>query len=387
MVAGGGRQPRAGRPAILALIVALVAAVGAATAPSGAFARTAAQAGRRVTVGLFGDSVTEGIVIPDFQHEGLAAQLTTAETSYGFSPGGQGFIAANQYQWRFNAYGIFGFQKIPADGWAIVGAQDDDAVEPGTDGVSGYSARTLSPAATATTTVTDPDIELLYATSLSPCSFEVTSGSHSWSINTYAPGIEVGAGETPIVVGPGTHRITVHGPSCGALIFDGAVAQKPVQAGTTQIQFDNDGHSARLPQTDLLSRVEEAILEQRYEVSVFLYGYIGELLVSPGASATAYAQALLTRARLARMNGGACLIVHPTPLAGVPQRQVTLIEQVERGVARQADCTYTTVLAKLWNPQAAINRGLVVIDGIHPTAAGYKLIAKALAPVIAQLAR
>ena len=49
-------------------------------------------------------------------------------------------------------------------------------------------------------------------------------------------------------------------------------------------------------------------------------------------------------------------------------------------------CTYTTVLAHLWsNANTAEQRGLVLADGFHPTAAGYKLIAAALAPVIAQM--
>jgi hypothetical protein len=258
-------------------------------------------------------------------------------------------------------------------------------VVPGTDGLSGYSARTLSPSATATTTVSDPYIKVLFASSFAPCSFAVSTGARSWTINTYRPGNVLVAAQSEIDIGPGTHTLTVHGPSCGEMIFDGIVAEAPVKPGSTQIQFDNLGHAARLPQTDLLSRVEEGILQQDYKLSVFLYGYIGELLVSPGQSATAYAQALLTRARLARMNGGACLIVEPTPLEGVPQSQVTLVSGLERSVARQAGCTYTSALAHLWNPQAAINAGLVVLDGIHPTAKGYTLIAAKLAPIIAGL--
>jgi lysophospholipase L1-like esterase len=46
------------------------------------------------------------------------------------------------------------------------------------------------------------------------------------------------------------------------------------------------------------------------------------------------------------------------------------------------------VLAHLWGGwSSAENRGLVLVDGVHPTARGYTLMARALAPVIAQLAR
>ena len=371
-------------------VLVFVLVLGAALAPAVAAARAAgggARPGTRVSVGLFGDSVTEGIVIPDFEHAGLAAALTAAERGHGFRPGGQGLIAANQYQWHFNRYGIFGFTHIPSGGWALVGAQDSTNLVPGTDGPSGYSAETRSATATATATVDDPEVEVLYTTSLIPCSFAVTTGRRRWRIDSYRPGIEMVAAQHRIVLGPGRHRLTVHGASCGGLIFDGVVAQRPVVPGTTQIQVDNDGHSARLPGTDLRSRVEEAILQRRYAVSVFLYGYIGEITVSPGAAARAYEQGLLTRARLARMHGGACLIVAPTPMQDVSAVQVSLVAVIEHDVARRAGCTYTTALTHLWNPGRAVAQHLLVIDGIHPTAAGYRRIARALAPIVAALAR
>ena len=358
-----------------------------APSPAVAAAASAVESGQRVSVGLFGDSVTEGIVIPGFERVGLAAQLARAETGQGFSAGGQGLIAANQYQWHFNAYGILGLSRTPATGWALVGAQDGAVVQPGTDGPSGYSAVTVSPTATATTTVRDSEVEVLYTTSVLPCSFTVTSGADSWTISTGAAArSQPAAAESPISLGAGTHRLVVHGARCG-VVFDGIVAQDPVAPGTTQIQVDNDGHSARLPSTDLARRVEQAILEQHYKVSVFLYGYIGELLVRRGTSAATYERALLTRARLARRNGGTCLIAAPTPMLGVARAAVRLIAGLERAVARRAGCSYTGVLTRLWNPATSAVRGLTVLDGIHPTAQGYALMARALAPLVARLAR
>jgi hypothetical protein len=347
-----------------------------------------ATAGQRISVGLFGDSVTEGLVIQNFQTQGLAAQLTTAETKYGFSRGGQGLIAANQYQWKFNRFGLLGFGPIPPTGWALIGDQGASHVQPGVDGPSGYSAVTSSPVATASTTVHNPDVEVMYTSTLVPCTFAVTSGTRSWTINTFTPGILFPEPEESLItVGLGTHSVTVHGSDCGGLSLNGVVAEQPVRAGSTQIMFDNNGHSGRLPSTDLSSRVEESILDQHYKVSVFLWGYIGELELSKGPTADAYEQALLTRTKLARMNGGACLIVEPTPMP-VTNRQVKLVAGIERSVAQQAGCTYTPALAHEWkSPDQAINRGLVVLDGIHPTAKGYTLIAATLAPIIAQLAR
>jgi hypothetical protein len=366
------------------LVVVLAAILSGAIAPRAA---ASAGVGRRVSVGLFGDSVTEGIVIPDFQREGLAAALTRQETHYGFRAGGLGVVAVNQYQWRFSSYRILGLAPTTKAGWVLVGAQEGAEVEPGTDGPSGYSAVTVSPMATVTTVVPNPDVEVMYTTSTLPCAFTVTSGTRSWTIDTYNPS-DVGlmAAEYPITLGAGSHRLTVHGSSCG-LAFDGVVSQKPVAPGTTQMQIDNDGHSGRMPGTDLAPRVEQAIVEQQYKVSVLLYGYIGSLVVSRGYTADAYVSALSTRARLARLNRGSCLIVAPTPMEGVGQAEVNLISELERSVARRVGCTYTTVLAHLWNPARGIGQGLLVLDGIHPTAKGYVLIARALAPIIAKLAR
>jgi hypothetical protein len=260
---------------VFALMLAGTLVISAVTGARATPGPSAAHASRRVTVGLFGDSVTEGLVIPHFLTQGLAAQLTRAEAANGYSPGGVGFIAADEHLWHFNAYGSFGFSKTPADGWSIVGAQDGDRLEPGTDGISGYSARTVSPHATASTTVNAPDIEVLYASSTRQCDFRVTSGARTWTIGTYRPGT-VAAEETPIVLGPGKHSLTVHGATCpgskkpGRLIFDGVIAHKPVTAHTTQFQFDDDGHSGVLPSTDLAPRVEEGIVAQHYTVTALL---------------------------------------------------------------------------------------------------------------------
>jgi phospholipase/lecithinase/hemolysin len=87
------------------------------------------------------------------------------------------------------------------------------------------------------------------------------------------------------------------------------------------------------------------------------------------------------------MSEGACLIVQPTPTIAPPSG-VALVSNLDRTVARRAGCTYTTVLAHLWSsPAAGEKRGLVLIDGIHPTAAGCKLMARTLAPVIARMIR
>ena len=354
-----------------------------ATATPAATAATATGT-NRVTVALFGDSVTQGLVIPDYLTEGLAPQLSRAETAYGYTPGGVGLLPADEYLWHFNRSALAGFATPPADGWALYGYESTTRTVPSLDGPSGWAATTSSPRATASITVSEPDVEVLYATTPYPDTFTVTSGSRAWTLNTWRPGASA-ATEAPLSLGPGRHTLTVHGPRNGLLTFTGIIAARPAPTDGTQLEIDNLGHAGRAPDTDLAPRVEQAILLRHYDLSVFLYGYIAALEASPGATADTYRQALLTRARLARTRGGRCLIVAPAPLPE-PAATIRLVASLDQGVARQAGCTYTTVLTHLWrDPQAAIDQGLTVVDGIHPTPAGYARMAAALAPVVARL--
>jgi hypothetical protein len=257
---------------------------------------------------------------------------------------------------------------------------------PGFDGPNAYGAVTTSARATATTMVSNREVQVLYTTTGQHCPFTVTAAGRTWTIDPYRPGLPLDVETPAFALPPGRHQLTVHGPLCGSLWFNGVVARRPLPAAGVQLEVDNLGHSGKLPWVDFNPRVEQSLVEQGYDVSVFLYGYIGELLGTRSLD-TPYLNAMTARARLARLLGGDCLIVQPTPIA-VPAAAVSLVSRLDRQVARAAGCTYTTALAHLWpNAATAQQRGLVLIDGIHPTAAGYRLIARALAPVLARIAR
>jgi hypothetical protein len=362
------------------LTVALLAvALAVVVTPTAGAAR---RPGTRVTIGLFGDSVTESLLVPNFLKEGLAPQLDQAEAGLGFVAGGAGLIPAAPYRWHFSKWAQYSVRPIPTNGWLTIGY---GAASPGIDGPSGYSAVATSPLATATVAVSDPDVEILYTSSTVPCTFTVSAAGHTWTINTYRSGPAIDT-ETPIVLPSGRHELTVHGPSCGALSFDGAVAERPVPPGQVQVEVDNLGHSGELPWVSFSTRVQESLIEQRYAISVFLYGYIGEVVGSP-QQLKPYVSTLEARARIAREHGGACLIVAPTPIE-VPKAAVTLVSKMDRTAAREAHCTYTTALTHLWSsPAAAEAKGLVLVDGVHPSATGYTLMVHALAPIITQMIR
>jgi hypothetical protein len=371
------RSRRALVPAALLSAMLLLAAMGAA--PTAGASR---RPGTRVTVGLFGDSVTESLLVPNFLQEGLAPQLDRAEVALGFAAGGAGLLPAAPYRWHFNKWEQFGVTPMPKNGWLTIGYGAGSA---GIDGPSGYSAVAESPLATATTEVSDPDVEILYTSSPVPCTFQVTSAGHTWTIQTYRSGPAIDT-ETPIVLPSGRHELTVHGPSCGVLSFDGAVAELPPPPGQVQVEVDNLGHSGQLPWISLSPRVEDALVGQRYTISVFLYGYIGEV-VGERKQLAPYVSAMVARARIAREHGGACLIVAPTPIE-VPKSAVTLVSGLDRTAAREGHCTYTTALTHLWSsPAVGEENGFVLVDGVHPSATGYTLIDHALAPVIAKMIR
>jgi hypothetical protein len=321
------------------------------------------------------------LLVPNFLQNGLAPQLSRAESPLGFAPGGAGLIPAAPFRWHFNRWVGFGLGALPKTGWLMVGY----GTTPALDGPSEYSAVTTSPLASATTTVSDPQVEVLYSSTDLHCPFTVNSAGRTWTIDTFRPGPNTDTG-TALVLPPGRHELTIHGPSCGVLLFEGIVARRPVAPGQVQLEVDNLGHSGKLPWDGFTPSVQQSLLDQRYDISVLLYGYLGEIVGDKTVSAM-YLNAVTARARLARANGGACLIVAPTPLP-VPRSTVTMVSDLDRTAARRAGCLYTTVLTHLWSsPAAAERRGLVLVDGIHPGAAGDKLIAHALAPVVAQMVR
>ena len=355
--------------------ILLVAALGAAPAA----AASGRPATRRVTVAVFGDSVVESTLIPNFLQQGLVPQLSRDVWSLGFAPGGIGLIPAAKFRWHFNKDAAIG-SPVPPNGWLTLGF---GPLPDGFDGPSGYSALAISPRASATVTVSDPEVEVLYTSTSIQCSFNVTAAGQAWTIETFRHGPLTDTG-TWITLPAGRHELTIHGPSCGQLLFDGVVARRPVQPGMVQVEVDDLGHGGGFPSIQFGSRIQQALIGQRYDISVFLFGYLAEDV--PGL-AKLYLRSVTGRAHIAREHGGACLIVEPTPVAA-PQSAVAKISGLDRTVARRDGCRYTTVLAHLWsNATTAEKRGLVLVDGFHPTAAGYTLIAHALAPVIAQMVR
>jgi lysophospholipase L1-like esterase len=162
-----------------------------------------------------------------------------------------------------------------------------------------------------------------------------------------------------------------------------------VPPGRVQVEVDNLGHMAHLLGRDFAPRVAASLTAQHYDISVFLGGYLSELIAASESGnyrEDQYATALHEHAALARAYGGRCLIADPTPLP-VPAKIAARYAAIDRRAAREDGCAYSAALAQLWKSATSVRAGLTLTDDIHPTAAGYRLIVAALRPELEKLVR
>ncbi len=340
--------------------------------------------GPRVTIGVYGDSVVEGYTIQHYLTLSLVPRLGPAiARAGGFELGATGLVPATPFRWTFNKYTVVGRQAPRPNAWVLAGFASF-----GNDGPSGYSAVTSSPTATATAPVDGPDVGILFTKFAGAGVFTVTAGTQTFQIDASSIGPPQPT-EQWITVPPGVRKITVHGPQSGTLVFAGAVVRKPVTDGRIGVEVENLGHAGQELTQYSSPRVLTSLLQQRFDISVFLAGYLYELLAEGGSSnklAARYNSELRSRVGLVRSYGGMCLIADPSPLS-ISASLVARFAAIDRQVAKEEGCAYTPALSHLWDPFKAARTGLTLIDSIHPTSAGYRLMANALAPVLARLVR
>ena len=369
--------------AAAAAVVGTTLVVGAP--PCGAAA--AAAAGRRVTVAVYGDSVVEGSTSPNYARYGLVPALGAALARRGgLELGGPGLIPATPFRWTFN-HSVFGAQPVDPVGWALAGY-----ASPALDGPSGYSAIAVSRQATATATVDAPTVGVLFTRRARSGFFDVTAGASTWTLDARS----TGGASTPTVqwlrLPPGAQTITVHGPTSGALVFDGAIGRRPVGPGRVQVEMENLGHAGHTLTEDALPRVGEALTGLRFDVSIFMPEYIYEYAAESDAGGAGtrfevdYARALDDYGRRVRAYGGLCLIADNSPVP-LPAAVLARFAAINRREARRVGCVHTAAPARLWNPATAVKDGLVIVDDVHPTPAGYRRIVNALVPAVLRLVR
>jgi lysophospholipase L1-like esterase len=366
-----------------ATLSAVAAVATAAAGPAALVAPAAAHEGPRVTVALYGDSVVEGYTVPNFLQNGLSPLLEDGLVAAGFSRGGTGLIPATPFRWKLKKnFVIGGMGSQPAGGWLLNGF----GTQTGLNGPSGYSARATSPQATATAPIDSQTVAVLFTKYAGGPTFTASAGGQTWPISTDSTG-PAQPSELWLNIPAGATTLTITGPASGQFTFDGAIDRQPVAPGTVQTEVEDLGHMGHLLGQDLTQLVQESIVQQRFNVSVFLGGYLYiEEANSQNATRRAreYESNLRKYVNLIRTYHGKCLIADPTPLPA-PGKVVARFDAIDRDIAQVGGCTYTSALTHLWVAKTSIQKKLTLVDGIHPTAAGYKLIVKALMPTLKKL--
>jgi hypothetical protein len=370
------------RRRLVALLVMLAATVLLAAPGAGA------AVGPRVTIGVYGDSVVEGYTIPHYLQNSLVPRLRTGLAADGFEANGIGLIPASVFRWHFSKYTVAGTAEVPrADAWTLSGFS---AQYPGPDGPSGYSAIALSPQVTASAPIDPaaPFVAVLFTKFMGSGVFTVTAGGQTFSIDARSTGPPTPS-EEYITVPPGTKTITVHGPSSGSLIFDGVINRGPVTPGRIGVEVENLGHMGHRLTQDSAPRILQSLLQQQFDISVFLPAYIWEFAAAGGGSKyeKGYQQELENRIGLVKTYGGLCLIADPSPLPAVLGSVIPRFAAIDRRVAKAEGCVYTRALSHLWNPATAVKNGITLVDGVHPQSPGYRLMANALVPILQKMVR
>jgi hypothetical protein len=365
----------------VAILVALIGA--AALAPA-----AVASVGPRVTIGVYGDSVVEGYTIPHYLQNSLVPRLRTGLEAAGFEAPGVGLIPASVFRWQFSKYTVAGTSEVPrADAWTLSGFS---AMYPGPDGPSGYSAIALSPEVSATAPIDPraPFVGVLFTKFMGSGVFTVTAGGQTFSIDARSTGPPTPT-EQWITVPPGTKSVTVHGPATGSLIFDGVINRGPVTPGHIGVEVENLGHMGHRLTQDSAPRILQSLLPQQFDISVFLPAYIWEFAAAGGGTKyeKGYQQELENRIGLVKTYGGLCVIADPSPLPTVLGSVIPKFAAIDRRVAKAEGCVYTRALTHLWNPSTAVQNGITLVDGVHPQSPGYRLMAKALVPLLAKMVR
>ena len=374
--------------------LALAAALGAVTllvvGPPGA----AGTATRRVTVALTGDSIVEGQGVTS--RHGMAAELRARLHRLGFATGGLGFVPSHAASVRALPDGA-----VDGSPWRYTGLWRYLGVSPffssdrvlfragGAFGADARAAETDVPGARAGATLAGDRFAVLFARGPDAGAFAFSVGGRLRIIRARAPTVE-GGGMTWLAAPPdgrGAHRVAVTALGGGMARFTGVLARRSVTSHVRQAEVSQLGHSCGCAVEGLARPQREALEALRPKITLIMYGTNEQGHALTGDEATArrrYLTGLLRRARIARRYGGACAIVPPArnPRPAGLQRDFRAVAQ---RAARLGGCRYAPVLADVWGRADPLAAGYTV-DGIHPTANGYRRMAKPLAALVRDMA-
>ena len=362
-------------------------------------ATTAAPAGARdgpapLRVGLTGDSIVEDGGVTSTTN--LAAAVRSELRRLGYDARGWGYVPAHGSTPHLQADGT-----VTAAPWRFAGPWTFLGLTPFYDPVSpiahvltspfgadGHAVESASGLATATAEISGDRFAVLFVRAPDAGSFRFSVDGRTRTVAAQAATVD--GGGTAWLNAPRDgrlrHLIEV-APLDGTLRFSGVYSERAPDPSRPSVAVMSLGRSCACAADAFPPGQRQALGALRLDLTVIMFGTNDQPALAAAGDAGARERViagLSDRAALALRHGGGCLIVPPARNARPLAEQYEL-RRLEHAAAAQAGCTYAPVFRLLWTGRGSVAAGYTV-DGIHPTPAGYRLMAGALAPLIGKAA-
>jgi lysophospholipase L1-like esterase len=350
----------------------------------------AASAFSEVRIGLTGDSIVEdgGVV----STTGLRAAVRARLQRLGYDAAGWGYVPAHGASLRMDRDGSVVAPPWRYRGdWTFVGLPPFFAPSSppahrvhSRFGADGHAVESVSPFARATARVSGDRFAVLFVRAPDAGRFRFTVDGRARTIDARARALD-GGGIAWLAArrrGGGRHIVTV-APLDGKLRFTGVLSERTGRSSRPRVQVISLGQSCACAGDRFPPAQRQALAALELDLTLIMFGTNDQAVLQAGDDEAARASVvagLRARGALARRRGGRCVVVPPAPNPRPPMIQRE-IRELERRAAADAGCRYAPVLARLWSGPSSVAAGLTE-DGIHPTPAGYRRMARALASVI-----
>ena len=348
----------------------IVLALAALSAPA------TASAARRTTVALVGDSIVESSHVPDPRTEGLAPAVRRSLRRLGFDTGGEGFIAAHPAE-----DSVVVGAHATAGGWSYRGGWLWFTA-PGLPGTLPLFSWTVDPMATASLRARADTARIVYLTGPAMGRFAFEVAGTRGEVDARQPRAASAIRTVRLPSSRRPRSIRVGDVQGGAFGLVGVFLRRAPVGGRRQLEVSALGYAGTLGSQPEDPAAEAGLAAIAPGVTVLVLGTNDAIVAASTGDRRIYPRlerGILARARVARRSG-ACIVV-PPGRGRLPLDVFRGVRAAERRAARRGGCSYAPVLDVLGS------RRYFTLDGVHPDALGYRVVARRLAPVIASAAR
>jgi len=343
----------------------------------------ASASATRTAVLITGDSIVESAQVRREAggYDGLGARLQVALANRNVRMGGYGFIPTHDARAELDiAAGLSPTPWSYTGPWSYRGLLFFPSLksEFGPDGMPAVGAS----GARAQLTLTGNRVGLSYATTPGGASLQVSIDGRL--AGTVATAGRAGSGLRWFPTTDASHLVTVTVVGPGEAILQGLVATRSL-TNTPEIEIDQIGHGGNRAQDDFGPAQQDALLDLSPRLTVIMFGTNEELFetsLHDLGSRDKLTRGLTARGKLARKTGS-CVVVWHAPNTVAASVQQGFRKAAQKG-ARLGGCSFATPLDGLWTAESS-QRDKLTVNGIHPTAAGYDLMAAKLARLLVTL--